>query len=242
VADDTPRTDTPTTEARRTEARRTEAPGTEAPTTDPPATGETAGADGTGTDRTAADLAGADRAGTAGSDDQARPRTWALLLVIAVVALVVDQVTKHLTVTRLADEEPVRLLSGAVYLVLVRNSGAAFSLGTDYTVVFPLITMVVIGWIGWMARDLRSRPWSISLGLVLGGALGNLTDRLFRAPGPFRGHVVDMVSVFDEAGQVFPVFNAADSALFCGVVLAIYLELTGRRRNGTRIGAGRGDD
>jgi len=135
----------------------------------------------------------------------------------------------------LAGEEPVRLLGGTVYLILVRNSGAAFSLGTDYTFVFPLITLGVVGWIGWMARELRSKPWAVALGLVLGGALGNLGDRLFRAPGPFVGHVVDMISVFDARGQGFPVFNAADSALFCGVVLAVFLELTGRRRDGTRI-------
>ena len=82
---------------------------------------------------------------------------------------------------------------------------------------------------GGCARKLRSVPWAIALGLVLGGALGNFTDRLFRAPGPFLGHVVDFVSVFDPAGQVFPVFNVADSALCVGVVLAVLLELTGRR-------------
>ena len=70
--------------------------------------------------------------------------------------------------------------------------------------------------------------------LPLGGALGNLGDRVFRAPGPFVGHVVDFVSVFDDAGRVFPVFNVADSALTIGLGLALLLELTGRRRDGTR--------
>ena len=98
-----------------------------------------------------------------------------------------------------------------------------------------MIALVVVGWIVWMARRLRSLPWAIALGLVLGGALGNLADRLFRAPGPFVGHVVDMISVFDPTARVFPVFNIADRALICGVVLAILLELTGRQRDGTRI-------
>ena len=89
--------------------------------------------------------------------------------------------------------------------------------------------------IGWLARQLRSLPWAVAMGLVLGGALGNLIDRLFRAPGPLVGHVVDFISLLAPAGQRFAIFNAADSALFCGVVLAIFLEITGRRRDGTRV-------
>lgn len=86
-----------------------------------------------------------------------------------------------------------------------------------------------------MAARLRSLPWAISLGLVLGGAVGNLTDRIFRAPGVFVGHVVDMVSLFDPYGQVWPIFNLADSALVSGVVLAVLLEVTGRQRDGSRL-------
>ena len=159
-----------------------------------------------------------------------------VLGVTAVLAVVLDQVTKELSTQHLTEGEPVRILGGLVYLSLLRNSGAAFSLGSDYTWVFPVITLVVIGWIGWMARKLRSVPWGIALGLVLGGALGNLGDRLFRAPGPFRGHVVDMISVFGPYGEKFAVFNIADSCLSVGVVLAVLLELTGRQRDGTRIG------
>ena len=94
----------------------------------------------------------------------------------------------------------------------------------------------------WLARQLRSVPWALSMGLIVGGALGNLLDRLFRAPGPLHGHVVDFISVFARNGEAFPIFNAADSSLFCGVVLAIVLELTGRRRDGSRVRpeAGRG--
>ncbi|HLV58181.1 MAG TPA: signal peptidase II [Natronosporangium sp.] len=165
---------------------------------------------------------------------RARPRAVGVLAAVAGVALLVDIVTKQLTVALLAGAEPVRLLGGAVYLVHATNSGAAFSLGRSYTQVFAVVALVVIAWIGWMALRLRSVPWGVALGLVLGGAVGNLVDRLVRPPGPFRGEVVDMISVFDPYGRVFPVFNVADSALFLGVVLAVWLELTGRRRDGTR--------
>jgi signal peptidase II len=174
--------------------------------------------------------AGADPPKPAGS----RGRAVAILVGTAVAVLGLDALTKQIAVSQLADQPPVRLLGGAVYLVLTRNSGAAFSLGTGHTFVFPLIALVVAGWIGWMARRLRSLPWALALGLVLGGALGNVADRVFRAPGPFVGHVVDFVSLFDDSGQVWPVFNLADSALSTGVVLAILLELTGRRRDGLR--------
>jgi signal peptidase II len=152
----------------------------------------------------------------------------------AVIAVVLDQIVKHLSTEHLTEGRPVRILGGLIYLSLLRNGGAAFSLGRGYTWIFPLITLVVIAWIIWMSRRLRSVPWAISLGLVLGGAVGNLADRLFRAPGPFEGHVVDMISLFAPYGQGFAVFNIADSCLSVGVVLAVLLELTGRQRDGTR--------
>jgi signal peptidase II len=152
----------------------------------------------------------------------------------AVLAVALDQIVKHLCTEHLTEGRPVRILGGLIYLSLLRNGGAAFSLGRGYTWIFPLITVAVIVWIGWMARRLRSVPWAISLGLVLGGALGNLVDRLFRAPGPFEGHVVDMISLFAPYGQGFAVFNIADSCLSVGVALAVLLELTGRQRDGSR--------
>jgi signal peptidase II len=85
-----------------------------------------------------------------------------------------------------------------------------------------------------MAGRLRSVGWAVALGLVLGGALGNLADRIFRAPVPLRGHVVDMVSVFAPDGSVFPVFNVADSAICIGAGLLVLLVLLGREADGTR--------
>jgi len=157
---------------------------------------------------------------------------WFVAVVIFVITL--DQIVKWLTVEYLTDRPSIRLLGGAVYLLEVRNSGAAFSLGRGYTFIFPIFAVFVTAWIIWMTRKLASLPWAVALALVLGGALGNLVDRIFRAPGVFVGHVVDMVSVFGDNGSRFPVFNVADSALTCGVILALLLEFTGRRRDGVR--------
>ena len=166
---------------------------------------------------------------------RANRRAVAALAVAALVIVLADVLTKYLVVAKLSDQPPLRLLGGAVYFTLTRNSGAAFSLGTHLTFVFPVVSVLVIGWIGWMARRLRSVPWAVALGLVLGGAVGNLGDRLFRAPGFLVGHVVDFISVFSPDGHYFAIFNVADSALCCGVALAILLEVTGRRRDGTRL-------
>lgn len=160
-----------------------------------------------------------------------------VLGLLAALVLLIDLATKQLAVALLAGAEPVRLLGGAVYLVFTTNSGAAFSIGSSHTFIFPVIATAVIVWIVRMATRLRSTAWAVALGLVLGGAVGNLVDRIFRAPGPFRGEVVDMLSLFDPYGRVWPVFNAADAALVVGVALAVVLELAGRRRDGTRVAA-----
>jgi signal peptidase II len=163
------------------------------------------------------------------------PAALGVLGLTAALAVTLDQVVKALATHHLSAGEPVRVLGGLIYLSLLRNGGAAFSLGSGYTWVFPLITVAVITWIVWMGRRLRSVPWAVALGLVLGGALGNLADRLFRAPGPFRGHVVDMISLLTPYGQGFAIFNIADSCLTIGVILAVLLELTGRQRDGSRV-------
>ena len=163
-------------------------------------------------------------------------RTRVLLLVgIAALVLVADVVTKVLAVARLEGREPIELLGGAVYLVLVRNPGAAFSLATGYTWVLSLVAVAVVVVIVRIARRLRSTGWAVALGLVLGGALGNLVDRIFRSPGPLQGHVVDVVSLFAPDGSVWPVFNLADSSIVSGGVLLVLLALTGRELDGTRV-------
>ena len=157
-----------------------------------------------------------------------------LLALIAVLVLAADIVTKVIGVAQLEGRDPVELLGGLVYLQLVRNPGAAFSLATGYTWVLSLVAVAVVAVIIRVSRRLASTGWAVALGLVLGGALGNLTDRLFRAPGPLQGHVVDLVSLFAPNGRAWPVFNLADSAIVSGGVLLVVLALTGRELDGTR--------
>lgn len=153
----------------------------------------------------------------------------AVLPVVALVILVLDLVTKIVVVATIDPLRPVHIIGDTVTLRLVRNSGAAFSFATGYTWVLTIVAAaVVVGIIRFSGR-LRSAWWAVGLGLVLGGALGNLVDRFFRSPGPLRGHVVDFVSV-----GWWPVFNVADSAVVCGAILLVALTVFGVEIDGTR--------
>jgi signal peptidase II len=158
-----------------------------------------------------------------------RPSQARLLAVVAALALAADLGSKVLVVARLEAHRPVRLLGGALLLAVSRNSGAAFSFAQGATIVFTAVALLVIVVIARTARRLRSRAWAVSLGLLLGGATGNLVDRLFRAPGPGRGAVVDFLDF-----RVWPVFNLADSAIVVGGLLAVLLSLRGVEFDGTR--------
>jgi len=177
---------------------------------------------------------------TPGPAAPAGRRTVARFAVIAAVALAADIVSKVLVVAQLGSRHdgvqhtPVRILGGAVYLIETRNSGAAFSVGTGATIALTIVAAGVVAIILRAARRMRSTAWAVSLGLILGGALGNLVDRLFRAPGPGRGHVVDWISLFADDGHVWPVFNLADSAIVCGAVLAAIVALLGIDLDGSR--------
>ena len=169
-------------------------------------------------------------------------RSALTLVAVAVMVIALDSATKEWATNALEGKDPIRLLGGALFFSFTRNSGAAWSMGSNYTFVFPFIALAVAAWIGWTARKLRSLPWAIALGLVLGGAMGNLADRVFRFPGGISGHVVDFISLFDAHGQRFPIFNIADMSLFFGVCLAILLEFTGRMRDGSRLTKGAAGD
>jgi signal peptidase II len=162
-----------------------------------------------------------------------RPRTR-LLLALAAGVLLADLVTKLAVVATIEPGEDVRLLGGALYLTHLRNTGAAFSFAEGFTVVFTLVAVAVSVVIVRTTRRLFSTAWAVALGLVLGGALGNLVDRVFRDPGFLRGGVVDFLSVFGPDGQVWPVFNIADSAIVCGGVLGAVLALRGIEFDGSR--------
>ncbi len=155
-----------------------------------------------------------------------KPRV--LLVLVALVALLADIGTKLLVVARLEGKEPIELLGGAVTLAVSRNSGAAFSFAEGATVVFTLVAVGVAVFIVRTLPRLRSSAWAVTLGLLLGGAVGNLVDRLTRAPGIGRGAVVDFISV-----PHFATFNVADSAITVGAVLAVLLSLRGVEVDGT---------
>ena len=178
---------------------------------------------------------------TTGDDSAAEPavkrrRTIPILLAVAALALLLDVVSKLIVVATLSDRGPVRLPGGVLYLTLLRNSGAAFSIGESQTWLFTLIAVAVVVAILRVSRRLRSVPWACALGLLLGGALGNLGDRIFRAPGLFRGHVVDFVQfpTFPVVHYDFPVFNLADSAIVIGGCLMVLLSFLGIQPDGTR--------
>jgi signal peptidase II len=165
----------------------------------------------------------------AGAPD--RRRRGVVLACVAAFVLAADAITKAIVVAHLREDQPVHLIGNVLELWLTRNSGAAFSVGTGQTIVFTLIAIAVIVAIVRTARRLYSLGWAIALGLLLGGAAGNLTDRIFRAPGLFRGDVVDWIGV---TPRYYPIFNLADSAIVCGGILIVVLAMRGYHLDGTR--------
>ncbi|MBM6400205.1 signal peptidase II [Phycicoccus sonneratiae] len=171
-------------------------------------------------DEAGAPLTGADPTPSPAPDPspEGRSRLRALLLTIAAVVLVLDQGTKAWALARLTPGEPVDLVGSAIRLNLIRNPGAAFSLGDGSTWVLTLVSLVILGWVLVAVRRVDNRGWAIPLGLLLGGAVGNLVDRLVREPGPGRGHVVDFIDYFG-----WFVGNVADIAIVvaAGVVMVL---------------------
>lgn len=157
-----------------------------------------------------------------------------VLLGIALLGYLVDVATKTLVVAALREDEPHRVGQSALQLRLIRNPGAAFGLGVGSTALFTLVTVAVIAAVLRVAHGLDSLPWAVALGMLLGGSLGNLTDRLARAPGPFRGRVVDFVQL-----PGWPIFNLADALICVAGVMIVMLALnnvplSGRRRRRRR--------
>ncbi|MFJ8040934.1 signal peptidase II [Kitasatospora sp. NPDC096147] len=171
------------------------------------------------------DTAAGDAAAAA---EAVRRRRVGVLLVVALLAYLIDLGSKLLVVARLEGHQAIEVIGEFATFQVIRNPGAAFGMGQAMTVVFTAIAAAVIVVIWRIARKLYSLPWAIALGLLLGGALGNLTDRLFRSPGVFRGHVVDFISV-----QHFAVFNLADCAIVCGGILVVLLSFKGSNPDGT---------
>lgn len=185
-----------------------------------------------------APLSGDPESGAVPAAPPARRRIAVLATIVPIVYLL-DLVTKTLVLRVLEGREPVVVIPGLLQFRVIFNSGAAFGLGAGMTIVFTCVAAAVVVAILRTARDLRSLPWAITLSLLLGGALGNLTDRIFRwpsgfgagRPSPLQGHVVDFVETFPGH---FPVWNVADSAIVCGGILAVLLAWRGYQIDGTR--------
>lgn len=144
--------------------------------------------------------------------------TW--FLGVATLTFILDQLTKLWALASLDDGHEIELVGDLLTLRLLRNSGAAFSLGDSVTWLMTLVAVVVTVGILVAARRLGSTRWGIALGLVLGGSIGNLADRFFREPGPGRGHVVDFIDYLDLV-----VGNVADIAIVVGALGAVWLSL-----------------
>ncbi|MFJ5678434.1 signal peptidase II [Streptomyces sp. NPDC093097] len=177
---------------------------------------------------------GAADEGVGGEEGSGGRRRLLLLLLVAGAVYALDLVSKLIAVTKLENHAPVPVIGDWLEIRVLRNSGAAFGLGGAMTLVFTLIAAAVVVTIIRLARKLRSIPWAIALGLLLGGALGNLTDRLFRAPGGLQGAVVDFISVRD-----FSVMNLADWAIVCGGTLIVFFSFRGWELSGGGAAAGR---
>ncbi|SNT04277.1 signal peptidase II [Micrococcales bacterium KH10] len=149
-------------------------------------------------------------------------RTQWILLAIAALTIVLDQLTKWWALIALEPgARATPILGDLLGLRLVFNPGAAMSLGASSTWILTIISLAATGFIVWLSRRVTNTAWAVTLGMILGGAVGNLIDRLVRAPGPGRGHVIDFIDY-----NIF-VGNVADIALVVGAGLVILLNLRG---------------
>ncbi|HNV40430.1 MAG TPA: signal peptidase II [Ornithinibacter sp.] len=145
-----------------------------------------------------------------------------LVLGLALAVLVVDQGTKVWALNTLTPGEKIDLIGSLISLNLIRNPGAAFSIGDGATWILTIVSLAILGWVLVAARKVGTRAWAVALGLLLGGALGNLGDRFFREPGPGRGHVVDFIDYFG-----WFIGNVADIAIVVGAGVIMVLAYRG---------------
>ena len=161
-----------------------------------------------------------------------------MFALVATLLYVTDQVTKYLAVEHLTGQPDRPLVGDLLQLHLTRNPGAAFSTGTAFTEVLTGIAIVAVGVVLWLSRRLGSRAWAVAMGLLLAGVGGNLTDRMLREPGPFRGHVIDFLML-----PHWPIFNVADMCINVAAGLVLVQAFRGVRLDGSRVKPeGHGDD
>jgi len=166
-----------------------------------------------------------------------RRRLYAVMLVLAAAVLLLDQLTKGWALRSLTPGEAVDVVGSAIRLTLIRNPGAAFSLGDGSTWVLTIVSLSIVVWVVVGARKVGNVPWAVALGLLLGGALGNLGDRFFRPPGPGQGHVVDFIDYFG-----WFVGNVADIAIVVAAGIIMVLAFTGTSIAGSVHHAEHADD
>jgi signal peptidase II len=175
---------------------------------------------------------GDDETPTPGTAPARRPRRLLWFLAVAAVIYAVDVLTKVWAVRSLQGREPIEVIPGVLDLRFLRNGGAAFGMGTGMTWLLSVVACAVVVAVAVMAPRLRDRGWAVGLGLLLAGALGNLTDRFFREPGFLHGHVVDFLELPN-----WPVFNVADMSLTAACVLIVVQSFRGVGIDGEREGA-----
>jgi len=160
------------------------------------------------------------------------PGSRPYVLTSALVALgvwVLDQLTKVWAVEKLQGEPSIEVLPPLLDLTFVRNPGAAFGMGTSMTIVLSIVALAVAVVVVRAASRLRDRGWALGLGLLLGGAVGNLTDRIFREPAVLRGHVVDFLDYGPFVG------NVADVALTLAAVIIVWRTFRGVGLDGRKV-------
>jgi len=161
-----------------------------------------------------------------------------LIAILALTVLAADQLAKHFALENLPYQEPVHVIGDFLIFYLTRNSGAAFSLGADATWIFTIALSAVAVVIVWLAvTRVRSRLWAVALGLLLGGVLGNLGDRLFRDPGFGVGHVVDFIDtpwLWFIPGMPGGIYNIADMFIVSMMIGVAILVLAGLHFDGSR--------
>ncbi|OUZ09915.1 signal peptidase II [Aeromicrobium sp. PE09-221] len=152
-----------------------------------------------------------------------------MFAIVAALVWGVDQISKVLAVAYLEGSDSITVVPGVLWLSFLRNPGAAFGTGAQFTIVISMIAIIATVALLFMARRLRDRWWAVAFGFFLAGALGNLTDRIFRAPGALHGHVVDFLKLFD-----WFVFNIADLSLNIAAVMIVIRAFQGIGLDGTR--------
>ncbi|TNM45145.1 signal peptidase II [Nocardioides albidus] len=171
-----------------------------------------------------------DGPGRTGERILAHPGSWLIFASVTVLMVAVDQVAKVLAVRHLTGEPDREVVGELLQLHLTYNPGAAFSLGTRFTVAITCLAWVATLVVLWASRRVASKVWAVGLGLLLAGIDGNLVDRMTREPGVFRGHVVDFLMLPN-----WPVFNVADVCINVGVGLILLQVLRGVGLDGRRV-------